>query len=625
MNGVLSVVSEKNRTAQFATWYARNGWHVFPLAAKSKVPLEGTQGFKAAINDPDEMGRVFSATPSLNVGVRTGGVSGFFVLDIDGPEGRETLNALETEHGELPETVAAETGGGGWHLLFTHPGFRIAPGANVFGRKLDVRADDAYIVAPPSIHPNGAEYRWAMGCSPTQKKIADAPRWMLDVLKARCEDRKPVQLSQDGEPLIANDGERHDFLLRMAGKFRRMGMEPGEIQVTLAKINQTRCKPPMTEREVATISASTAKWERGQLIDAPVSRVAIPPANGTEKHEQNGTEKKLRVTTHDVGDGIRQFQESLRMGRRVGEALQMPWSGLNKAFGGFVPNDFMLLAGISGGGKTSIAMNCCLKWAREFKKWNAANEEAEFHKWVLFLALEDDKDSMHSSLAQMIAGLPRFKMRTGNLDDVDHMKLGEAADEIEGLPIEVEYGVESLTHQLRNVTPTFIKERVRSMMERYRKPEVIIIDNTQKVDPGPEEQVNPQHKTMARLSKALEIIPHLYSSRLILLAQEKRDGDSRKTTTKTRGVAIKGSDCFYDDADIVLYVNNPTWDNAEEYKNMRTIPLKLEVRKNRGGPLESVSANFNIDTRMVLEADPGMPNGARMGNSGSTQREWGND
>jgi len=39
-----------------------------------------------------------------------GAVSGLVVIDVDGPDGEETLEALEADIGPLPETVEALTG-----------------------------------------------------------------------------------------------------------------------------------------------------------------------------------------------------------------------------------------------------------------------------------------------------------------------------------------------------------------------------------------------------------------------------------------------------------------------------------------------------------------------------------
>ena len=137
--------------------YTRRGWRVFPCAPRGKVPLTA-HGLKDASTDEKQLTDWWDRWPSANIGVATGAESGFFVLDVDGKDGNESLATLEREHGPLPTTVEAKTGGGGRHLLFKHPGQAVKNSAGRLGPGLDVRGDGGYIVAPSSIHPTGKSY-----------------------------------------------------------------------------------------------------------------------------------------------------------------------------------------------------------------------------------------------------------------------------------------------------------------------------------------------------------------------------------------------------------------------------------------------------------------------------------
>jgi predicted P-loop ATPase len=91
-----------------------------------------------------------------------------------------SLAELERQHGPLPETLRAATGGDGHHYYFA-----IAHGAAVRGGVLadglDVKADGGYVIAPPSTHPNGKSYRWET--DPRTVRIAPCPEWVLAVSK----------------------------------------------------------------------------------------------------------------------------------------------------------------------------------------------------------------------------------------------------------------------------------------------------------------------------------------------------------------------------------------------------------------------------------------------------------
>nr|WP_245157790.1 bifunctional DNA primase/polymerase [Brevundimonas sp. A19_0] len=183
------------------------GWAVFPLRPRDKKPYPNTRGLEDASQDVAEVVAWWHGAATLprkdpgkpaaragraaNVGVATGAGSGFFVLDVDGQTGMDSLLRMTRAYSPLPHTVRQSTGKGG-HLLFAWPegreprnragslgqtesGVRPYPG-------LDIRGEGGYIVAAPSIHPSGRLYSWAEGCSPFERPLAAAPRWLLDLV-----------------------------------------------------------------------------------------------------------------------------------------------------------------------------------------------------------------------------------------------------------------------------------------------------------------------------------------------------------------------------------------------------------------------------------------------------------
>lgn len=181
---------------KFALAYARLGWAVVPLhdvtsgACSCGKPDCRSAGkhprLKAweqeATNDEATVTEWFTAWPAANVGIATGYASGFFVLDVDPDKGgNEALAALIAEHGELPETVRAQTGSGGTHYLFTLPGFEIRNSAGKLGAGLDTRGDGGQIVVAPSRSAKGP-YSWIV--SPARGEIAAAPDWLLEALRS---------------------------------------------------------------------------------------------------------------------------------------------------------------------------------------------------------------------------------------------------------------------------------------------------------------------------------------------------------------------------------------------------------------------------------------------------------
>jgi Bifunctional DNA primase/polymerase, N-terminal len=138
------------------------GCNVIPLQPRDKKPATNwkpLQSTRLVDRDWDEVDRYLYSWwgdgKDHGLGVVTGAVSEIVVVDVDSDEAREIV---EQTCG-WPRTVTAKTAKG-WHLYFRHPGAGTRNGVRRGQVALDVRGDGGYVVAPPSVHPSGFEYRW---------------------------------------------------------------------------------------------------------------------------------------------------------------------------------------------------------------------------------------------------------------------------------------------------------------------------------------------------------------------------------------------------------------------------------------------------------------------------------
>lgn len=167
--------------------YAADGLRVFPLAPREKVPLiPGGRGCNDATTDEAQIRAWWAKCPDANIGVSTG--DGLLVIDVDGDDGCTSLIRLCDEHGPIPVTRCVSTGRvGGFHfwLRATGPACRNSNGIrNGLALGIDTRGAGGYVVAPPSIHPDGRPYK----ASP-KAPIADAPQWLVDLLTPKVVER----------------------------------------------------------------------------------------------------------------------------------------------------------------------------------------------------------------------------------------------------------------------------------------------------------------------------------------------------------------------------------------------------------------------------------------------------
>lgn len=158
--------------------YALRRVAIFPLSPGSKYPIKGSHGLLDATDDPDVTRLRWQREPHANIGAATGSRSGFWVLDIDPPNGPGSLATLEAEHGLLPATIEASTPRGGRHLywIWSANGPEIRNSTSRIGPGLDVRGEGGSIVLPPSLLADGRCYRWIDNGVHT---FIDAPEWLV--------------------------------------------------------------------------------------------------------------------------------------------------------------------------------------------------------------------------------------------------------------------------------------------------------------------------------------------------------------------------------------------------------------------------------------------------------------
>lgn len=253
-------------------------WSVLPLhsikagkctCARSDCSSPGKHplifnGVRGASKNPKIIKQWCYRWPWANIGIATGKKSGFFVIDLDGEEGADSLRELEAEHGKLPDTIEQVTGSGGRHLLFRyHLGREIANKVS-FRPGLDIRGDGGYIVVSPSVHVSGNKYTWEVSSRPLEVEMADPPAWLLELVSK--EKRTPAQ-DEDWPGLIfeIREGVRNETLTRYAGRLLAHGIGGKETLHLILALNAYACKPPLPDEEVTTIVSSICRKELQKL------------------------------------------------------------------------------------------------------------------------------------------------------------------------------------------------------------------------------------------------------------------------------------------------------------------------------------------------------------------------
>jgi len=238
--------------------YLARGWSLLPLRSHDKRPLVAWEPLQSSHPSAEQVADWFGRWPDANIGIVTGEISNLIVLDIDPKHGGDaSLDRLERQFGQLPATIEVTTGGGGHHFYFAHPGGLIRSRTGL-AQGVDLRGDGGYIVAPPSIHPSGHPYLWAVGHSPEDVALAALPRWILlesGGIRARRTPSDWRRLVREGVP----EGQRNSSIAALTGHLLWHQVDPEVVLELLLSWNRMRCRPPLQDAEVAQVVSNIVR------------------------------------------------------------------------------------------------------------------------------------------------------------------------------------------------------------------------------------------------------------------------------------------------------------------------------------------------------------------------------
>ncbi len=544
--------------------YAGRGWHVFPLfgivesrcecqtncGSPGKHPrLSG--GLLNASNDERVIKTWWKRWPSSNVGIRTGGVSGIYVIDVDNKrsvdlgngilvsEGENSLREKALDLGSLPDTLTSQTGSGGLHLLYSYPitdlekkELLVQENAT-FGNRagilpsVDTRGDGGYIVGPPSLHQSGNLYRWIEEDQP----IASLPDGWMTFLKSSSSESCKISLENlDG--LIIREGEgRHDWLFRMGAKLRgQNGLEGIALLGALAFYNEAVLRPVLENEEVAHIAESVSKYP------AEIQRGDLAQESSSLSIEESA----------DVAVSLGQL-----LAKDIPPFVEVIDGLLNKG-------EMMILGGPPNVGKTWVAMDMMMAIASGQK---FLNHFPTTQMPVLFIDEEGSERGNKARFSMLLEGREDF-----SADDIPiHTKIGS------GLRLDSPSG----------------RAAISRLLERYR-PGVVFLDSLVRVHGGEENS----SRAMADFFRMCKRLMDSYGCSFVFTHHIRKPGSD--PAKDDPAYMLRGSGDIQGFPDSIL-VCLPTTDATE---------MQVYHTKMRHGERLPV---FSVGLQLIDRADSGIP------------------
>jgi KaiC/GvpD/RAD55 family RecA-like ATPase len=554
-----------------ALYYASLGWAVFPLVPREKIPLlskaKGGNGLKDASADVDTVTAWWTRYPDANIGLTTGASSGLVVVDVDGADGEAALAV----YGDLPLTVESTTGKGR-HLLFRGAP-EIRNSAGKLGPQLDVRAEGGYIVAPPSIHPNGGTYRWASGRHPGKLTPADLPESIAKRITGVVGSIQPVvgaapQSAVDVVFSGVGSGGRNQALTAYAGRLFAKQHGADEVLELVRAVNTTKVNPPLDDAEVVALVQSIGQTHTRNHPPAP------------EPSQERQPSPLVAITV-----GI--FEGMMEKASKPVDAMPTMWSAWNRAcrmYGGgqgLARGWHVVAAGGAGAGKSLIALNMTAEALRNGHS-------------VGWVSLEMSREQLLLRLLGIATGRKLKDLEPGASFDP-----GAFTAASYGFMDKLEV---SGAHLWMAERPTRDLPSVNQLMQRAVDAgcRLIIVDYAQLVSVAGAKLDD----AMRQVSAAAQSVAYQRDVNTLLLSQLNRSTTSDKGAPPTI-FGLAGSSAIENDADQVLLI-----DQSAKTEDLYGKNFTVLLEKNRHGPSASIPVRMDTLNLQLLEQTPAAPKAA---------------
>ncbi len=253
--------------------YGEAGFRVFPVheptpdggctchdsecASKGKHPRIGMWRQKAT-TDAAQIREWWTQWPTANIGLLTGAENGVVVVDVDPRNGGDvSIDRLIEERGDFTEAApVAQTGGGGAHVHFRHPGVPVKSRSNALAAGLDVKADGGYVVAPPSLHESGLRYEWVADLRKTPPR--EMPEWLL--VRMTTDPQQPADFADADVETTPEGKEQLAFWVSEIDKIPEGHRNDG-LFAACCSIGRVVAHGDLAPKEaVDAVTAAVAKW-----------------------------------------------------------------------------------------------------------------------------------------------------------------------------------------------------------------------------------------------------------------------------------------------------------------------------------------------------------------------------
>lgn len=433
-----------NQLLEAALKYEAKGMSVIPVA-QDKKPLIKWESYQKQRATKEEIQAWWKKHPGANIGLVTGEISNLLVVDCDTPESTQRVQEAIPENLIVP---CEKTPRGGMHFFFSHSeGFvnRARVAADI-----DIRTSGGYIAVAPSINGTGRSWEWVVSVLEF-----DPPEIAISI-KALIKDslyRESVTSKYEGisvesqevtqghaESPFFSEGRRDEDLFHAANCLIKGGAEQKFTSNVLNRLVNSwgENDPKWIDDKIKSALGRASKKERNisQELRDWIREVISGHFKVTDYHKESQIvtkqekhalimalkrlcdDKVLERTGKGTGEyriieREVEFMDFVNVSKEGAINLTLPLEIHRKTI--FFPRNTIVIAGVTGYGKTSFLLNTIRDNGHKFKFKYFASEMSNLalnyklarfnipvEKWVNWMDVIPDDKWDHTNIQDKI-------------------------------------------------------------------------------------------------------------------------------------------------------------------------------------------------------------------------------
>lgn len=265
-----------------------------------------------------------------------------------------------------------------------------------------------------------------------------------------------------------------------------------------------------------------------------------------------------------ANEAVLQIYNQKNSGDGFTTGITCGFSNVNKFTNGFQRGEVTIVGARTSVGKTSLALNMAYKAARSGTT-------------VAIFELEMTAESLAKRMIAMASNVSLNKIMTGNLSDIDKVKVNHAGSELISLPIFIDDGANSLID---------IETKCRQLIEKYPELGLVVVDHMSIVKVVGGKKSDSRVDEMRKISQGLHALAKDLDIAILAVAQLNRDS-VKGEVKRPKMVDIKESGAIEQDADVILLLYDPLYEN-NKIKKKANLPedvrhIEVIVAKQRNG------------------------------------------